>query len=302
MNHNYEERYIATNGITLHAIVAGPPDGPLVVLLHGFPEFWYGWRKQIDPLAEAGYRVLVPDQRGYNLSDKPRGVAAYNIDELAADVIGLIDAEGRDKAVVVGHDWGAAVAWWTAIRYPDRVEKLVILNVPHPLVMQRHLRKSFSQLRKSWYMFFFQIPKLPESLMRLRNFRGMLDSLRKSSRGGVFDEADGQRYVQAWSQPGALTSMINWYRGLTRARPERVSSPRVKVPTLMIWGVGDRFLDVEMTQPSIELCDDGRLELIDEATHWVQHEEAPRVNALILDFLAGSSEQAPSETPPTSTG
>src|SRR5207253_9158857 len=130
-----------------------PENGPLVILLHGFPEFWYGWRAQIDFLVGAGYRVIVPDQRGYNVSDKPKSIAAYNLDLLAKDVIGLIDAAGRERATVIGHDWGAAVAWWTAIKYPDRLDKLVILNVPHPIVTRRALQGSLKQMRKSWYMF-----------------------------------------------------------------------------------------------------------------------------------------------------
>jgi pimeloyl-ACP methyl ester carboxylesterase len=127
-----ESVFVETNGITLHTVQAGPADGPLVILLHGFPEFWYGWHEQIRPLAEAGFRVVVPDQRGYNLSDKPDGVERYRIDELSRDVVGLIDAAGREQAAVVGHDWGAAVAWWTALHHADRVSKLVAVNVPHP--------------------------------------------------------------------------------------------------------------------------------------------------------------------------
>ncbi len=161
-----EATFIHTNGVRLHVVQHGPVDGPLVILLHGFPEFWYGWRKQIPALAAAGYRVWAPDQRGYNLSDKPTGIDAYTLDQLVADVIGLIDAAGCDKVYLVGHDWGAAVAWWMALKYPQRVIKLVVSNVPHPIVMNRTVRRNFDQLRKSWYIFFFQIPWLPERLIR----------------------------------------------------------------------------------------------------------------------------------------
>lgn len=286
MQHDYEEQFITTNGITLHTIVAGPDDGPLVILLHGFPEFWYGWRHQIDALAAAGYRVLAPDQRGYNQSDKPRGIAAYNIDELAADAVGLIDAAGRESAVLVGHDWGAAVAWWAALRFPERLERVAILNVPHPIVMRRHLRNSLSQLAKSWYMFFFQTPWLPEWMLSRGDYSAGLRSLRGTSRRGTFSDEDLDQYRAAWSQPGALTGMINWYRALLRARPGRVDSIRVRMPLLMIWGVQDRFLGRELAQPSIELCDQGRVVFLDDATHWVQHEEPQRVNELLLEFLA----------------
>ncbi len=277
---------VQTNGITLHTVQAGPDDGPLVILLHGFPEFWYGWRHQIDFLVNAGYYVIVPDQRGYNLSDKPSGVAAYNLDELAADVIGLIDDAKRERASLIGHDWGAAVAWWAASKYADRLDKLVILNVPHPIVMQRTLQRSLAQLRKSWYMFFFQIPRLPEALYSRNNWRSVTRAIQSSARPGTFIDEDMAQYCQAWSQPGAMTAMINWYRAMFQARPKSLMDVRIHVPTLMIWGAQDQFLGREMAQPSIDLCDEGRLEFIETATHWIQHEEPERVNQLIGAFLA----------------
>ena len=181
-----EHQYIETNGIRLHVVQDGPKDGPLVILLHGFPEFWYGWRQQIPFLVSAGYQVWAPDQRGYNLSDKPDGIAAYSIKVLAADVVGLIDASGRKQVFLIGHDWGAAVAWTVANKYPERLLKMVILNVPHPAVMIKFLRRSFAQLRKSWYMFFFQLPWLPENLSRFRNWNATTQVLIKSSRPGTF--------------------------------------------------------------------------------------------------------------------
>ncbi len=155
---------IFTNGVNLHVVQAGPEDGQLIILLHGFPEFWYGWQAQIDFLAAKGYRVWIPDQRGYNLSDKPQGIDAYNQPVLADDVAGLIEAAGREKCVLIGHDWGAAVAWWTAMKYPEKLEKLVIMNVPHPIVSARTIGKDWEQTRKSWYIFAFQLPWLPEKL------------------------------------------------------------------------------------------------------------------------------------------
>jgi len=281
----YEERFLETNGVRLHTILAGPETGPLVVLLHGFPEFWFGWRRQIDALAAAGYRVAAPDQRGYNTSDKPQGISAYGIDELASDAVGLFAALGRERGTLVGHDWGAAVTWWAALRYPERIEKIAILNVPHPLVMRAQMKKNFRQLMRSWYMFFFQLPKLPEAMLSFGTFSRTAASLKKSSRPGTFTEEDLVRYIAAWSEPGAPTGMINWYRALMRVQPARLVSPRVKIPTLMIWGAQDRFLGRELAQPSIDMCDQGRLEFIEEATHWVQHEEPERVNRLLLEFL-----------------
>ena len=161
---------LSTNGINIHAVEAGPSDGPLLILLHGFPEFWYGWRKQINHFAGSGYHVVVPDQRGYNLSDKPKGVSAYGLDDLSADVAGIIDHFGSEKAYLAGHDWGGVAAWWTAVKYPEKLEKLAILNVPHPVVMRKHIKTSKAQRKKSWYVFFFQIPRLPENRMQKNNW------------------------------------------------------------------------------------------------------------------------------------
>ncbi|HVR07899.1 MAG TPA: alpha/beta fold hydrolase [Thermoanaerobaculia bacterium] len=291
-------RTIATNGVRLHAVEAGPPDGRLLILLHGFPELWYGWRRQIGPFAAAGFRVLVPDQRGYNLSDKPRGIAAYSLDRLAGDVVGLIDDAGRERACLAGHDWGGAVAWWVGVNFPGRLERLAVLNIPHPHVMRRHLLHDREQRRKSRYIFFFQLPWLPELALRRRDWAYGVRALTATSRPGTFDETDLAVYRQAWSQPGAATAMLNWYRAALRPLrpspvaalpacrkpPPRPASPRVRVPVLLLWGTGDRFLGQAMAQPSIELCDDGRLELLD-ATHWVQHEEPGLVHHRLAAFF-----------------
>ena len=282
-----ENRQIATNGISLHVVQDGPSAGRLVILLHGFPEFWYGWRRQIPYLAAAGYRVWAPDQRGYNLSDKPDGIAAYTLDELAADVIGLVDAAGQKKALVVGHDWGAAVAWWLAAKYPDRIARMVVINVPHLSVIQAHVRRSLRQMRKSWYVLYFQLPWLPERLARLRNWNTLVRAMRASSHPGTFTNSDLDAYRRAWSQPKAYTSMLNWYRAVVQKPSVRPANPRITVPTLLIWGAQDRFLGRELAQPSIALCDDGRLVFTEGATHWVQHEEPDRVNRLIDGFLRG---------------
>lgn len=276
---------IKTNGINLHVVQAGPEDGKPVILLHGFPEFWYCWRHQIDSLALHGYRVIVPDQRGYNLSDKPADIAAYNLDELAADVIGLIDSTGHDRVYLVGHDWGGAVAWWVANKYPERLEKLVVLNIPHHAVMRRALNTSWAQRRKSWYMFAMQLPWLPERNLARKNYQAITKALLDSSNPGAFTEDDLEKYREAWSQPGAMSGMVNWYRAIFRFPPGRLPSPRITVPTLLIWGRHDIALGVEMAQPSIDLCDEGRLVLLDDATHWVQNDEPERVNALIGEFL-----------------
>ena len=277
--------FVGTNGIRLHAIRAGPGDGPPVVLLHGFPEFWYGWHRAIRPLADAGYRVIVPDQRGYNRSDKPGGIDAYRLDELAADVAGLIDALGHERAAVVGHDWGGVVGWWLAVHDPDRVERLCAVNAPHPTVMSRTLAESWGQRLRSAYVLLFQLPGVPELVSRAGDWRLPAWGMRRTSRPGTFSERDFERYRAAWRQPGAFTAMLNWYRALRRGRrtPER---PRVSAPTLVLWGTGDRFLRTSMARRSLAFPEDGTLELIRDATHWVQHERPGRVASRVLDFLA----------------
>jgi epoxide hydrolase 4 len=280
-----EHTFIETNGVTLHAVEAGPADGPLVILLHGFPEYWYGWRHQIGPLAEAGYRVLVPDQRGYNLSARPGDLDAYRLDRLAADVVGLIAARRRDTASVVGHDWGAAVAWWLGLRHPSWLDRLVVVNLAHPAVMARHLLGDPRQLLRSSYLFFFQLPRLPEALLRARDWRALTRGMQGAGRPDTFTDAELARHCEAWSQPGALTGMLNWYRAIVRRPPRLPADPRVAVPTLIIWGARDRFVRRQLAAPSAALCDDARLVLIEEGTHWVQHEEAAQVNRLLLDFL-----------------
>lgn len=183
--------------IRLHAVAAGPANGPLLLLLHGFPEFWYGWRKQIASLAAAGFRVVIPDGRGYNDSSKPKAVSSYTLRCLVSDVLAIIEQSGRERAFLAGHDWGAIVAWSVAGRHPDRVERLAILNVPHPAVMRRFLFSHPGQLLRSWYVFFFQLPWLPELLFSARGFKTGLRSLVKTSRQGTFTAADLALYRQA---------------------------------------------------------------------------------------------------------
>ncbi len=282
------ERFVHTNGVTLHVIEAGPQAGPLVIFLHGFPEFWYGWRHQIASVAAAGYRVWAVDQRGYNLSEKPVGIAAYNLDVLANDIVGLIDVAGQNQATVIGHDWGAAVAWWLATRYPQRLYRLVVLNVPHPEVMWSVVARNPEQLLRSTYIAFFQVPRVPEALLSARGWDRLAQLLLKTSRPGAFSDDDLIRYRAAWSQPGAFTAMLNWYRAIVQKPPQRVHNPRITVPTLVLWGVHDAALSKELAQPSVDLCDRGKLIFFANATHWLQHEEPERVNTLIAEFLVGS--------------
>jgi len=281
---SYEKLLFQNGGVTLHSIAAGPENGPVVVLLHGFPEFWYGWRKQIEPLANAGFRVIVPDQRGYNLSSKPSGVASYSVPELVSDVIAIADRLGQSKIYLAGHDWGAAVAWSTALLHPDRVAKLVILNVPHPSVMRRYVFTRFRQILRSWYMFFFQIPWLPEATFSARDFHMGIRALLHSSRPGTFSDEDFAQYRGAWSQPGSLTGMINWYRAAFRHRV-KFTDRIVRVPTRILWGERDRFLLAEMARESLRYCGNAELYTFAGASHWLQHEEPARVSQLLIEFF-----------------
>jgi pimeloyl-ACP methyl ester carboxylesterase len=283
MDYRLEHHDVLTNGLRLHVVQCGPADGPLVILLHGFPEYWFSWRAQLPALVAAGYRVWVPDQRGYNLSDKPLGVENYVLPTLAADIIGLIDAAGRAQAAVVGHDWGGIVAWYLAAHYPGRVARTAIINVPHPRVMLPNLGRAPNQLLRSWYIVFFQLPGLPERLMSRRNWQFGAAMLVRSSCPGTFGAAEVARYKVAWSRPGAITGMLNWYRAL--ARPPASDWPRIGQPLQLIWGEQDAFLNEKFAQLSLAECEDATLHLFPQATHWVHLEEADKINELLLQFL-----------------
>jgi pimeloyl-ACP methyl ester carboxylesterase len=280
-----EHSYIETNGIRLHVVQAGPKSGVPVLLLHGFPETWRCWIRQLPALVQAGCRVIAPDQRGYNLSDKPRGIKKYKVYTLVDDIVGLIDALAYERVNLVGHDWGAAVAWLLANKYPERLQRLSILNVPHPTVMRRFLLRDFEQMRRSWYIFLFQLPWLPEAGMRRDNWRGAEYALRGSGKIHTFTNEDIEKYKEAWSQPGAMTAMINWYRAAGRYQIPVPKEPRIKVPTLMMWGMQDFALTHRMARPSMDYVDEGNLILFPEATHWVQRDAAEEVNHYLIDFL-----------------
>ena len=286
MIQEFETLSLDANGQRFHALAAGPVDGPLVVLLHGFPETSHGWAKQIAPLAEAGLRVVAPDQRGVGRSSKPTGVAAYRIDVLAADIVALVKALGRERARIVGHDWGGAVAWFLAAHHADVVERCVVMDAPHPAIFGTYLMRHPSQLGKSWYMAFFQLPWLPETLLKARGFEWLAQALTTTSRPGAFSSEDLRIYREAWAQPGALTGMLNWYRALTLAPRTTGPIDRIDVPLRLLWGDRDSALEPGLADASIVRCTHGELFHLPEATHWLQHEEPARVNELLIEFLA----------------
>jgi pimeloyl-ACP methyl ester carboxylesterase len=267
---------VHANGIDIHYVEAG--HGPLVVLLHGFPEFWYGWRRQIPALAEAGFRVVAPDLRGYNRSERPSGIAAYRMDALVEDVVAVIGSMGG-QAVLVGHDWGGVIAWYTAMHHPASVRRLVILNAPHPAAYARELRRLSSQWWRSAYAGFFQLPRLPEKLWRARDFA----LLRRVLRGGpADDEEDIRRYVEAFAAPGALSAALHYYRAALRCPRPRVRP--IDLPTLILWGERDRYLSSALTRGLEPWVRDLTVERLPRATHWLHHEEPDTVNTRIAAF------------------
>lgn len=291
--------------LTLHYVEAGERGNPLVILLHGFPEFWYSWRRQLDPLAEAGFHVIAPDLRGYNHSDRPTGVESYRLDRLVADVVGLIDHADAERASVVGHDWGGVIAWEFGHRYPERLDRLVVLNAPHLDALEREFLTS-SQFARSWYAAFFQLPKLPEFVLGGGGYGWVGSMLR---RGAVdpeaFDEGDIQRYETAIARPGALGAALDYYRAFARTEvPGRLGdrfgfdvrgkrttrNETIDVPTLVLWGERDRALDGRLTTGLDRWVPDIRVERLPDASHWVQNDAPDRVNDRLVAFLTAEDE------------
>ena len=278
------EGYAEVGDVNLHYVEAG--DGPLIVLLHGFPEFWFGWRLQIEPLVAAGFRVVAPDTRGYNLSSKPEDFEAYAVDLLAADIRGLIGELGAESARLVGHDWGGSIAWTTAMNHPEVVDRLAILNAAHPRRLSEGLRHP-SQLRKSWYFFFFAVRDCPRRWCTPETGTSSDTSWRTRTRLTPTEEIE--RYVEAWSQPGAAAGMINYYRASVRqSQKEAAAKLRpISAPTLVIWGERDSYLGSDLAEPDRDDVPNlDRVERLADASHWVHHDEAERVNQLLIDFFA----------------
>jgi epoxide hydrolase 4 len=269
--------------VKLHVVQAGPAGGPPIVLLHGFPESWYAWEGLILPLTRAGYRVILPDQRGYGDSDKPRQIEAYRLDLLGDDAAGLIAALGHDDAFVVGQDWGGGVAWNLALRHPDRVRKLAVIDTPHPDV--RSVLKQSDERKTSWYRTFFQIPWVPEETARWGDWFLLSKSLRDTSQPGAFPDEKLALWKSAWDRDGAFGTMVNWYRASFRYPFEPAEPRRLQVPLLLMLTANDAFIPSDMTRASIELCDDARLVELGTGTHWVAQEEPVRVATLLEDFF-----------------
>ncbi len=287
MQHDFAQ----LDGIRLHYVECGAGDD-LVILLHGFPECWYSWRHQLPVLGER-YHVVAPDMRGYNLSDKPVGKEHYRIELLVQDVVNLVRYFGKEKAAIVAHDWGAGVAWAVAQRHPEIVSRLVAMQVPPPAAWRANF--TFRQLRHSWYMFFFQLPRLPEWWASANDFARMDEMYRRTAvRAGAFSEEDIAAYKQAMRQPRALTSAINYYRAnvfrsLVRGGAEtpKDADGRIRVPTLFIYGEHDMAIVPATVRDLGRFIDAPYRELrIPDSGHWVQNEAVDEVNNALLEFLS----------------
>lgn len=275
-----EHKFIQANGIRIHYVTEG--EGTPVILLHGFPEFWVAWRHQIPALSKH-FQVVVPDIRGYGQTERPPKVADYSISLLAADIAGLIKALGFEKAHIVGHDWGGAIAWQLALEYPEVVDRLVVLNCPHPVTFSKALRSNFKQIVKSWYIFFFQLPHIPEMLFTKNILRKLLRN--GTFRKDTFKEEEIEQYVKAMNEPGAVTAALNYYRASFRKRAAP-KGRKIEAPTLLIWGEKDKALGKELTfgmEPFF--LNFFSIEYISNCGHFVNEEQPELVNHLLLNHL-----------------
>jgi pimeloyl-ACP methyl ester carboxylesterase len=289
----FEHKYADVNNIRLHYVVAGK--GKLIMFLHGFPEFWYGWKNQ---LAEFGrdHQAVAPDMRGYNLSSKPADVEKYRIKYLIEDIRALVEHLGRKKFILVAHDWGGGVAWPFAIRHPEYLDKLIIINAPHPVTFVRELRDNPAQQKASQYILVHRTPEA-EGILARDNYAVFVSSLLKDGmRDGYFTEEDRKAYIEAWSQPGALTGGLNYYRAahlgsFTGESDDSLSANpslfMVNVPTLVIWGEKDRWLLTGNLEGLEKYVPNLTIKRIPDGSHWVIHEKPGLVNSYIREFIEG---------------
>jgi pimeloyl-ACP methyl ester carboxylesterase len=294
----FKHEYADLNGIRLHYVTAGK--GKLIMFLHGFPEFWYGWKNQLAEF-ERDYQAVAPDMRGYNLSSKPADVDQYQVRHLVEDVRVLAEHLGHKNFILVGHDWGGAVAWAFALFHPDYLEKLIIINAPHPGVFAREIQDNPAQQKASEYMLMFRSPEA-ENNLSANNYAVLVAAvLDQGLKQGYFTEEDRRAYIEAWSQPGALIGGLNYYRANRTGPPmdggdqamgsyDRGSpSLTVKVPTLVIWGERDQALLTGNLDGLEQFVPDLTIKRISDASHWIIHEKPAIVNSSIRDFIAASA-------------
>jgi pimeloyl-ACP methyl ester carboxylesterase len=273
--------------VRIHYTVAGPADGRPVVLLHGFPESRHAWHRQLPGLAAAGYRVVAPDLRGYDRSSKPAGIDAYAADRVAADVAGLLAHLGHERAAVVGHDWGGVIALTTAMEHAGRVSRLVVLNAPYPSLAGGF---SFRQALRSWYAAFFQLPAVPEWVLRAGDYALLARLFEEDAAPGAYTEADVERYREGWRRSGSLTAMLNYYRAFGRDTLGRLladagaADQRVEAPSLVLWGQNDTALGPGVCEHLVASLPAPTVERF-RASHWLHAERPDAVTDALLDFL-----------------
>ncbi len=280
-------RYYTINGVTLHVKEGGDVGAPAILFLHGFPSFWYSWQQQIDYFLSLDYRVIVPDQRGYNESSKPTKMSDYRLTLLIEDIVQLLQAMGVNKVFVVAHDWGGIIAWALLKTQPQLIHKAVIINAPY---LPSYSKPSWRQLRKSWYVYFFQLPRLPEWMVRRNGFSLLVNMMRRTSLPGTFSERDMALYKEAWNKKESLTAMINWYRALAKysmdAKEIFGRRTPVPVPIKVLWGIKDAFLEKESGTCPSKHCPDFTLKEYPNATHWLPTEKSETINNEIHWFFS----------------
>lgn len=278
---NFRHSFARLDDVKLHYVEAG--EGPLVVLLHGFPDFWRAWIHQIQPLAEAGFRVVAPDMRGYNESSKPQDVSDYTGEKLTGDVAQLVEHLGEDSCFLAGHDWGGAVAWMVPCHYPNLVERLMIFNMPHGARFMRGLR-TLKQLRKSWYVGAFQLPWVPEKLASRNDFEIFRKTFETDPvNPDAFPPDELEKYVESWRRTDRLHGPINYYRAAARKPPTDLK--RIDIPVRIVWGRQDAYLGEELAEPDPDLVTNFEIAYVD-ASHWVMHDLPERCTHELIDFFS----------------
>jgi pimeloyl-ACP methyl ester carboxylesterase len=280
-----EHRFVELNGVRFHYVEQG--EGPLVILLHGFPECWYSWRLQMPELARAGFRAVAPDMRGYNLTDKP--ARGYNIESLVGDVVALARALGGDRSTIhlVGHDWGGIVAWQVAWRHPELLRSLTILNAPHPAAFARFARRSLRQMLRSSYMLFFQAPLIAEWALTRRNASAIGSAFRRGAfTASAFDDADLDVYRAAFLRAGAATAAINYYRQAFRQGTKVLPTAPIETPAMVLWGEDDPALSSEMNDELAGWVKNLTIKFVLRCGHWTQQERPDVVTREMLDWLS----------------
>ncbi len=285
LDHTQEHQFIVSNNVKLHYVTQG--EGPLMLMLHGFPEFWYSWRYQIPEFAK-DHKVVALDLRGYNLSEKPTKVSAYHISELIKDIEGVIQGLGYDDCILVGHDWGGFIAWCFAYAHPHRLQKLIVLNLPHPAKFAKALRTNPRQMLRSWYIAFFQLPRLPEWMFQRNDYGAIASAFAdKATQKSAFTSEDLKAFKQAAAHQGALTAMINYYRSNTRTFTSQ-NWDILNVPTLLLWGEDDFALGKELTYGTEEFVKDLQVHYLSDCNHWIQQEQPEQVNQYMRGFLVSA--------------